>query len=86
MLAPIIASRWTGVNPSPYNGAMNDDSLARARAASVKIEAARHAMAEAAAERRAAMQDARATMPVAAIAAELGITRERAYAILAGKE
>lgn len=43
-------------------------------------------MAEAAAERRAAMQDARQTMPVAAIAQELGITRERAYAILAGKD
>lgn len=43
-------------------------------------------MAEAAAERRAAMQDARQTMSVATIAQELGITRERAYAILAGKD
>lgn len=66
------------------------DPIGRARAAADRIEdirAKRNAeIAEAAAERRAAMQDARATMPVAAIAAELGITRERAYAILAGKE
>lgn len=66
------------------------DPIDRARAAAERIETIRAKrnteMAEAAAERRAAMQDARATMPVAAIAAELGITRERAYAILAGKE
>ena len=66
------------------------DSIDRARAAADRIEDIRRQrnaeMAEAAAERRAAMQDARATMPVAAIAQELGITRERAYAILAGKE
>lgn len=66
------------------------DPIDRARAAAERIETirAKHntEMAEAAAERRAAMQDARQTMPVAAIAQELGITRERAYAILAGKE
>lgn len=66
------------------------DPIGRARAAAERIEQIRRQrnaeMAEAAAERRAAMQGARATMPVAAIAAELGITRERAYAILAGKE
>lgn len=66
------------------------DAIDRARAAAGRIEytrAKRNAeMAEAAAERRAAMQEARQTMPVAAIAQELGITRERAYAILAGKE
>lgn len=33
-----------------------------------------------------AMQDARQTMSVATIAQELGITRERAYAILGGKD
>ena len=66
------------------------DPIGRARAAVERIEEIRRQrnaeMAEAAAERRAAMQDARQTMPVAAIAQELGITRERAYAILAGKE
>lgn len=66
------------------------DPINRARAAAERIEEIRRQrnaeMAEAAAERRAAMQDARQAMPVAAIAAELGITRERAYAILAGKE
>ena len=66
------------------------DPIGRARAAAQRIEEIRAKrnteMAEAAAERRAAMQDARQTRPVAAIAQELGITRERAYAILAGKE
>ena len=66
------------------------DPIDRARAAADRIEEIRRQrnteMAEAAAERRAAMQDARQTMPVAAIAQELGITRERAYAILAGKD
>lgn len=66
------------------------DPIDRARAAAERIETIRAKrnteMAEAAAERRAAMQDARQTMHVAAIAQELGITRERAYAILAGKE
>ena len=66
------------------------DPIDRARAAAERIEEIRRQrnaeMAEAAAERRAAMQDARQTMPVAAIAQELGVTRERAYAILAGKE
>lgn len=66
------------------------DPIDRARAAAERIETIRAKrnteMAEAAAERRAAMQDARQTMPVPAIAQELGITRERAYAILAGKE
>lgn len=66
------------------------DPIGRARAAVERIEEIRRQrnaeMAEAAAERRAAMQEARQAMPVAAIAAELGITRERAYAILAGKE
>lgn len=66
------------------------DPIDRARAAAERIEEIRRQrnaeMAEAAAERRAAMQDARQTMSVAAIAQELGITRERAYAILAGKE
>lgn len=66
------------------------DPIGRARAAVERIEEIRRQrnaeMAEAAAERRAAMQEARQAMPVAAIAQELGITRERAYAILAGKE
>lgn len=66
------------------------DPIDRARAAAERIEEIRRQrnaeMAEAAAERRAAMQEARQAMPVAAIAQELGITRERAYAILAGKE
>lgn len=66
------------------------DPIDRARAAAERIETIRAKrnteMAEAAAERRAAMQEARQAMPVAAIAQELGITRERAYAILAGKE
>lgn len=66
------------------------DPIDRARAAAERIKEIRRQrnaeMAEAAAERRDAMQDARQTMPVAAIAQELGITRERAYAILAGKD
>lgn len=66
------------------------DPIDRARAAAERIEEIRRQrnaeMAEAAAERRAAMQDARQTMSVATIAQELGITRERAYAILGGKE
>lgn len=66
------------------------DPIDRARAAAERIEEIRRQrnaeMAQAAAERRAAMQDARQAMPVAAIAQELGITRERAYAILAGKD
>ena len=66
------------------------DPIDRARAAAERIEEIRRQrnaeMAEAAAERRAAMHDARQTMSVAAIAQELGITRERAYAILSGKE
>ena len=66
------------------------DPIDRARAAADRIEDIRRQrnaeMAEAAAERRAAMQEARAEMPVVTIAQELGITRERAYAILAGKE
>lgn len=66
------------------------DPIDRARAAAERIEEIRRQrnaeMAEAAAERRAAMQDARQTMSVATIAQELGVTRERAYAILAGKE
>lgn len=66
------------------------DPIDRARAAAERIETIRAKrnteMAEAAAERRAAMQDARQTMSVATIAQELGITRERAYAILSGKD
>ena len=66
------------------------DPIERAQLAARRIEGIRAQrnteMAEAAAERRAAMQDARQTMPVATIAQELGITRERAYAILAGKD
>lgn len=66
------------------------DPIDRARAAADRIEEIRRQrnaeMAEAAAERRAAMQEARAEMPVVTIAQELGITRERAYAILAGKD
>lgn len=66
------------------------DPIDRARAAADRIEDIRRQrnaeMAEAAAERRAAMQEARAEMPVVTIAQELGITRERAYAILAGKD
>lgn len=66
------------------------DPIDQARAAAERIKEIRRQrnaeMAEAAAERRAAMQDARQTMSVATIAQELGITRERAYAILGGKE
>lgn len=66
------------------------DPINRARAAAERIEDIRRQrnaeMAEAAAERRAAMQDARQTMSVATIAHELGIARERAYKILADKE
>ena len=66
------------------------DPIDRARAAAERIEEIRRQrnteMAEAAAERRAAMQEARQAMPVAAVAQELGITRERAYAILSGKD
>ena len=66
------------------------DPINRARAAAERIEDIRRQrnaeMAEAAAERRAAMQDARQTMSVATIAQELGIARERAYKILADKE
>lgn len=65
------------------------DPIDRARAAAERIETIRQQrnteMAAAAAERRAAMQDARETMTVSEIAAALGIARERAYAILAGK-
>ena len=60
--------------------------IERAKAAAEAIEAHREGMAEARAERRAAMTEARETMSAEAIGQALGISKARVYRILSGKE
>lgn len=66
------------------------DPIARAQAAAKRIEQARVVMgkeiAAAAADRRAAVLDARATMSAQEVADALGISRARVYAIAAGRD
>lgn len=62
------------------------DTIDKAKHAANQIEVARKAMTEARAERRAAVQEARDTMTAQAVADQLGVTRQRVYQILAGKE
>lgn len=62
------------------------DPITRAKHAATKIEAARSAMSEAKADRRAALHEARQTMSAADIAAALNISTARVYRILSGKE
>ena len=66
------------------------DPIARAQAAAERIERARavmgDAIAAAAADRRAAVLDARATMSAQEVADALGVSRARVYAIAAGRD
>lgn len=62
------------------------DPIEKAKHAADQIEHARQTMTEARAERRAALKEARATMTVQAVADRLGVTRQRVYQILAGKD
>ena len=66
------------------------DPIARAQAAAKRIEQARAVMgkeiAAAAADRRAAVLEARATMSAQEVADALGISRARVYAIAAGRD
>lgn len=66
------------------------DPISRAVAAADRIEQVRieqgRAIAAAAAERRAAVLEARETMSAQEVADALGISRARVYAIASGKE
>jgi len=62
------------------------DPIDRAKEAAAAIEKHREGMAEARAERRAAMTEARQTMSAEAIGEALGISKARVYRILSGKE
>ena len=70
--------------------ASETDPITRAQAAAERIEQARAVMgdeiAAAAADRRAAVLDARATMSAQEVADALGISRARVYAIAAGRD
>lgn len=60
----------------------NDDPLARSRALEAAMESAQHLVALLAAQRVEALRAAAATTGVAALASELGITRQRLYALI----